>query len=65
MHLFVRNSEPADSGESEPPSHGVGLASANARLDLLFGHRHSLAIDHAVAGNVTLHVMMPAQRTAA
>ncbi|HEV7488356.1 MAG TPA: histidine kinase, partial [Thermoanaerobaculia bacterium] len=65
LHLFVRNSEGGDSGEQESPSHGVGLASANARLDLLFGRRHTLAIDRADAGNVTLHVIMPAQRAAA
>jgi hypothetical protein len=44
LHVFVRNSEAVDSGEHESPSHGIGLASANARLDLLFGHRHALNI---------------------
>jgi hypothetical protein len=63
LHLFVRNSEAADFARRE--SHGVGLASANARLDLLFGHRHTLAIDRAAAGNVTLHMIMPAQKAAA
>ncbi|HEV7426085.1 MAG TPA: histidine kinase [Thermoanaerobaculia bacterium] len=65
LHLFVRNSEAGDSCQSESPAHGVGLASANARLNLLFGHRHTLAIDHADAGNVTLHVVMPVQKAAA
>jgi two-component system, LytTR family, sensor kinase len=65
LHLFVRNSEADDACPHDSSSHGVGLASANARLDLLFGHRHSLAIDRADAGNVTLHVIMPAQKAAA
>jgi len=64
LHLFVRNSECVDCEERESESHGVGLAAANARLDLLFGHRHTLAIDRAEAGNVTLHVTMPARRAA-
>jgi hypothetical protein len=63
LHLFVRNSDAGDSSQRE--SHGVGLAAANARLDLLFGHRHTLEIDRAAAGNVTLHVIMPAQKAAA
>jgi len=65
LHLFVRNSEGGHSVESELPGHGVGLASAEARLDLLFGHRHTLSIDRTAAGSVTLHVIMPAQRRAA
>lgn len=63
LHLFVRNSA-ADCREDPLPGHGVGLASATARLDLLFGRRHSLVVDRAVAGLVTLHVTMPARRAA-
>jgi len=62
LHLFVRNSDP---GVHDSPSHGVGLTSARARLDLLVGPRYTLAIDHATAGNVTLNVTMPVLRAAA
>jgi LytS/YehU family sensor histidine kinase len=64
LQLFVRNSKADDRGARSREGHGVGLASAKARLDLLFGVGHSLAIDRAAGRNVTLRLTMPVWRTA-
>jgi hypothetical protein len=65
LQLFVRNSGAGGRGARLYGGHGVGLASAKARLDLLFGEGHTLAIDRAAGRNVTLRVTMPARRAAA
>jgi LytS/YehU family sensor histidine kinase len=64
LHLFVRNREAAGPAAHPQEGHGVGLAAAQARLDLLFGEGHILSIDRAADRNVTLRVTMPARRAA-